>query len=164
LDKHIAIFTIKILILVIVFLFICLIGLGTEIFVVKSFFNFVESMVKRVPMVNRIYGTIKEIFSAFVGQEREIFRSAVLIEYPRKGLYSIAFITRTSHPKLKKTIEQDLVSVFLPTTPNPTSGLLLFLPKNEAIALPFSVEEAIKMVVSGGALTQDPAALLEQKE
>ena len=145
LDPGQALFLIKSLILLVVVITICLVGFATNILVVKEAFRIGEWFLERVPMVNRIYSVLKDISSTiFVqGKQRELFRSAVLIEYPRKNLYSIAFITRSGHPALSEVSGKELTSVFLPTTPNPTSGILLFLPKEEVTELPISIEEAI---------------------
>jgi len=154
-DKRLAVVLIKTLIVFVVIAIVFLVGFATNILVVKQFFKIGEGILERVPMVNRVYGVLKDISSTiFVqGKQRELFRSAILIEYPRKGLYSIAFITKASHPVLSKMSGKDLVSVFLPTTPNPTSGVLLFLPREELLELPLTIEEAIKLVISAGTLT-----------
>jgi uncharacterized membrane protein len=158
-DKSTAIVLIKLCIGVLVFGFIWLIGLGTELFFIRSIFRLGEKILDRVPMVNRIYSTFRDVMQAFMGSQRELFRSAVLIEYPRKGIHSVGFITKSSHPELSKMVNKDLTSVFVPTTPNPTSGVLLFVPKDEMIPLPLTVEEAIKLVISAGALTGKQAQI-----
>jgi len=158
-DRTTVMVLIKVLIAVLVVCFICLIGLGTQIFILRSLFRRVERLLTRVPMVNRIYTTIRDMINVFARQNRELFRSVVLIQYPRVGVYSIAFVTRTSHRELERVTGKELVSVFLPTTPNPTSGLLMFIPKDEVQPLPFTVEEAIKLIISGGALSSTKKGL-----
>ncbi len=114
--------------------------------------SFGDSIVQRIPLINRIYNAIKQISSAFFSSQREVFEKAVLFEYPRPGLYSIGFYTQDTRGPVQETLPVDVVSVFLPTTPNPTSGFLLFVPKNEIIELDLTIEEALKLVISGGAV------------
>ncbi len=157
LDKRIAIFIIKGLILIFVVLAVSGIGYMANWILVRKFIQIGESLVSRVPMVNRVYSVLKEISLVFFGKgkQKDLFRSAVLIEYPRKGLYSIAFVTRKSHPVISQKVNQELLSVFLPTTPNPTSGVLLFVPKQDIVDLPISIEDAVKLVISGGSLVSN---------
>ncbi len=111
-----------------------------------------DYIVKHIPLINRIYIAIREISEAILSEKREIFKKAVLIEYPRKGLYSIAFFTQDTRGPVQESLPKDVVSVFLPTTPNPTSGYLLFVPKTEIRELDMSVEDALKLVISGGSI------------
>ncbi len=109
-------------------------------------------IVVRIPIMNRIYGAIQQIVEALLSEKSEVFKKAVLIEYPRKNIYSIAFVTQDTKGVVQNALDVDVVSVFLPTTPNPTSGFLLFVPKKETQELDISVEEALKLVISGGAI------------
>ncbi|MDZ7385775.1 MAG: DUF502 domain-containing protein [candidate division KSB1 bacterium] len=111
-----------------------------------------EEFLGRVPLLNWVYKTFQQILQAFVSDKREVFSKVVLVEYPRKGLYSLGFITQDTKGPIQDRLESDVYSVFLPTTPNPTSGLLLFVPKEEAKEVDMSVEEALKLVVSGGTI------------
>ena len=111
-----------------------------------------EFIVTRIPMVNRIYIAIREISEAILSEKREVFKKAVLIEYPRKGLFTMAFFTQDTRGPIQDTLEEDVVSVFVPTTPNPTSGYLLFVPKTQVTDLDMSVEDAMKLVISGGSV------------
>ncbi|MBC7186683.1 MAG: DUF502 domain-containing protein [Calditrichaeota bacterium] len=112
-----------------------------------------EDFVARVPLLNRVYKTFQQIVQAFVSDKREVFSKVVLVEYPRRGLYSVAFVTQDTRGPVQEALEPDVYSVFLPTTPNPTSGFLLFVPKEETIELGLSVEEALKLVISGGTIS-----------
>ncbi len=112
-----------------------------------------EDFVARVPLLNRVYKTFQQIVQAFVSDKREVFSKVVLIEYPRKGLYSLGFVTQDTRGPVQDALEPDVYSVFLPTTPNPTSGFLLFVPKEETIQVQLSVEEALKLVISGGTIS-----------
>ncbi len=104
----------------------------------------------RVPVVRTIYGVIKQIFDAVLAQSEGAFRDVVLIEYPRKGIWVIGFITSNTEGEVQRVTPDDMVNVFLPTTPNPTSGFLLFVPRKDCIVLDMTVEEGVKLVISGG--------------
>jgi uncharacterized membrane protein len=118
----------------------------------KKLFAIGDYIVTHIPLINRIYSAIHEISEAILSEKREIFKKAVLIEYPRKGLYSVAFFTQDTKGPVQDKLKDDVVSVFLPTTPNPTSGYLLFVPKADAVDLDMSVEDALKLVISGGSI------------
>ncbi len=146
------IFLIKMALFLCLILAITLIGFATRIVITRRVLAFIERLLSRVPMVNKIYGTIKEV-CAFFRQDRGAFRKVVLIEYPRKGMYAIGFITSEAKGEAQMKTEETIVNVFVPTTPNPTTGMLLLVPKEQIIPLDMSVEDGMKMVVSGGILT-----------
>ena len=112
-----------------------------------------ERVLNRMPVVRSIYSAIKQIFETVLAQQSNAFREAVLIEYPRRGIWAIGFITGTTKGEVQNLTEEETVNIFLPTTPNPTSGFLLFVPKSDVVSLGMSVEEAVKMVISGGIVT-----------
>ncbi|MBF0094753.1 MAG: DUF502 domain-containing protein, partial [Alphaproteobacteria bacterium] len=109
-----------------------------------------ERVMARMPVIRGIYGTTKQIFETVLRQHSTAFREVVLLEYPRRGLWTVGFITGTATEEIKGLTAEDAVNVFVPTTPNPTSGFLLFIPRTELITLALTVEEGIKFVVSGG--------------
>ena len=111
-----------------------------------------NSIMAKIPLVNKIYKAIDQISQAFFSDKREVFKKTVLVEYPRKGMYSIGFYTQDTQGPIQDALPEDVISIFLPSTPNPTTGFLLFVPKNEVILLELSVEEAMKLVISGGAI------------
>ena len=124
-------------------------------FMVTNFFGrfmvrFGERVVSRVPVVRTIYGVLKQIFDAVLAQSEGAFREVVLIEYPRKGIWVIGFITSNTEGEVQRVTPNDMVNLFLPTTPNPTSGFLLFVPREDCIVLNMTVEEGVKLVISGG--------------
>ncbi len=126
-------------------------------FVAKNYFGrklifLSDLLLSRIPVVRHIYGTFQQISQAFLSDQSEVFKQAVLFEYPRKGIYSIGFMTQDTKGVVQENLDQDMVSIFLPTTPNPTSGYLLFVPKKDIQLLNVSVEEALKLVISGGAI------------
>ena len=141
----------KSLIFIAVVLLLGIIGLATRIFFVRKTFFF-ERFLYKLPMVNKIYGTTKEISNAFLGKRKGVFKRVILIEYPRKGLYSIAFVTSELSSEPSRKTSKELISAYVPTTPNPTSGIFLLIPREEIIPLDMSVEEGLKMVISSGVI------------
>jgi uncharacterized membrane protein len=109
-----------------------------------------ERLLSRMPVVRSVYGTLKQIFVTVLAQSSRSFREVVLVEYPRRGIGAIAFVTGSSQDEKPSSAEDELVNVFLPTTPNPTSGFLLFVPRRDLVHLDMTVEEGIKLVISGG--------------
>jgi uncharacterized membrane protein len=109
-----------------------------------------EGVLARMPIIRGVYGTLKQIFETVLAQSSRSFREVVLIEYPRRGIGAIGFVTGPTRGEVQDRAESELVNVFLPTTPNPTSGFLLFVPKEDLIHLDMSIEDGIKMVISGG--------------
>jgi uncharacterized membrane protein len=109
-----------------------------------------ERLLSRMPVVRSVYSTLKQIFVTVLAQSSRSFREVVLVEYPRRGIGAIAFVTGSSHDENPSSAEDELVNVFLPTTPNPTSGFLLFVSRRDLVHLDMTVEEGIKLVISGG--------------
>lgn len=140
---------------VVVFLvFTTFIGALTKGFFGRSILRYVERLVDRVPIVRSIYNAIRQIIETVVNNNKQSFENACLVEYPRKGIWAIAFIsTETSGEILPKAGQKAMYSVFLPTTPNPTSGFLLFIPKEDVVILDMDVEEAAKLIISAGLVT-----------
>ena len=123
-----------------------------------------ERLLARMPVIRSVYSATKQIFETVLRQQSNAFRQVVLFEYPRRGSWAIGFITGKTLGEVQSVTSDEVVNVFLPTTPNPTSGYLLFVPRKELIVLSMTVEEGIKMVVSGGIVTpEDRRSLEEQK-
>ncbi|MFQ5601770.1 MAG: DUF502 domain-containing protein [bacterium] len=133
-------------------LIILLTGIIARNYLGRKVVNFGDKIVESIPLINRVYGAIKQISHAFFSTQREVFKKPILFEYPRKGIYSIGFYTQDTRGTVQDAIDVDVVSIFLPTTPNPTSGFLLFVQKSEIIELDLTIEEALKLVISGGAI------------
>jgi len=112
-----------------------------------------ERMLARVPVVRSLYSGLKQIFESVLAQKSNAFRDVVLIEYPRPEVWALGFLTGRTGSDVQRAADRDVVNVFLPTTPNPTSGFLLFVPEDETQVLTMTIEEGLKMVVSGGILT-----------
>ena len=140
---------------------ITMIGFLTANLVGRSIIAFGESLLDRMPLVRSIYKGLKQIFQTVLAEQSGSFKQAALIEYPRRGLWSIVFIaTETKGEVNTRLPEDDSISVFLPTTPNPTSGFLLFVPRKDVIILDMSVEEAAKMVISAGLVSPEYPKIL----
>ena len=112
-----------------------------------------ERALARMPVIRSVYGAVKQIMETILQQQSNAFRQVVLFEYPRRGSWALGFITGETQGEVQNLTSDDVLNVFLPTTPNPTSGYLLFIPKKELVILDMTVEEGIKMVVSGGIVT-----------
>jgi len=130
--------------------FVILLGIGTRILVVRRLLNMGEGLVRRVPMVGKIYGTVREIAEAFGGGRRGAFTRVVLLQWPRPGLYAVGFVTSQSEGEVQEKTPGTVVSVFVPTTPNPTSGYLILAERDQLIPMEMSVEDGMRLVISGG--------------
>jgi len=109
-----------------------------------------ESVLNRIPLVRTVYGSVKHFAEMVIGDAGTSFKKVILIEYPREGLYSIAFQTSDNAAEVQARTGETVITVFLPTTPNPTSGFMIFVPRSHVTELEMSVEDALKMVVSLG--------------
>ena len=118
----------------------------------KSLLNATESLALRVPLLNKIYGGVKQIIEAFSMSKKGVFQRVVLVRYPYRDSFAIGFVTSEARGEVQDRTADEVINVFVPTTPNPTSGFLLMVPKRESIALEMSVADAIKLVISGGAV------------
>lgn len=136
--------------LLIAFVLLTLLGALTANIFGRAVLNFGERLVARMPVVRSIYGALKQIFETVISQSNASFREVGLIEYPRKGIYCIVFITTQTKGELVDKTGHELISVFLPTTPNPTSGFLLFVPRADVQVLDMTIEEGAKMIISAG--------------
>ncbi|WP_058486952.1 DUF502 domain-containing protein [Defluviitalea phaphyphila] len=121
----------------------------------KGIIKLIENWILKIPVVGNVYTGISQIMNSILTKKKRAFKEAVLIEYPYKGCYAIGFVTADAPLEILEITKEDLISVFVPTTPNPTSGFMLMMKKTEVYKLNMSVEEAIKMVVSGGILIPD---------
>lgn len=147
---------------VIFLLFTVIVGWMGKGIMGRSFLRWGESLVQRMPIVRSIYSGVKQIAETVFSQRDTSFDRACLVEYPRKGIWAIAFISTDAKGEIESGIPVPggKISVFLPTTPNPTSGFLLFVPKDDIIELEMSVEDAAKLVISAGLVYpngQDPS-------
>ena len=124
-----------------------LVGAVTAGFVGRLWMRISERVLGQMPIIRSVYSAVKQILETVLAQQSNAFREAVLIEYPRRGMWAVAFITGTTKGEVQNLTEEECINVFLPTTPNPTSGFLLFVPRKDMVSLSMSVEEAIKVSV-----------------
>ncbi|MCZ7635739.1 MAG: DUF502 domain-containing protein [Verrucomicrobia bacterium] len=134
-----------------------LIGRTTRYYIIRRMISLLDAWMLRLPLLNKIYGTIKQVNEALSSSKKSAFKQVVMIEYPRKGLYTIAFITSDEHPEAEARLGQDLVGVFVATTPNPTTGFLLAVPRDQVVPLDMTVAEGFKYTVSLGSVVPDYA-------
>ncbi len=137
---------------------IFLIGLFTRNIIGKTFIRLYEAVLIRIPILKNIYVGAKQVIETFGNSMGGSFNKVVMIEYPRKDVYALAFITSEAKGEVVRQTGQEMVNVFLPTTPNPTSGFFLLIPKEEIIELEMSVEDGVKMIISGGLVTPPDSA------
>jgi len=130
-----------------------LIGALTAVFSGRFFQRIWERVMDKVPVLRGLYKALKQILETVLAQQSNAFREAVLVEYPRRGMWVIAFITGRTKGEVQSLTQEKVINLFVPTTPNPTSGFLIFVPENDIVPLSMSVEEAMKMVISGGIVT-----------
>ena len=130
-------------------IFITIIGWISLSFLGKKFFELFNNILKKIPILRTIYSAIGQMTETFTKNEKET-SSVVLLEYPRKGVWAVGFATKENQGIISNKIKEELVNVFLPTTPNPTSGFLLMVPKKELIYLDVTFEQASKFIVSAG--------------
>ena len=130
-------------------IFITIIGWISLSFLGKKFFELFNNILKKIPILRTIYSAIGQMTESFTKPENKQ-KSVVLLEYPRKGVWAVGFATKENEGIIKDKINQDLINVFVPTTPNPTSGFLLMVPKKDLIYLEVSFEQASKFIVSAG--------------
>jgi uncharacterized membrane protein len=136
-------------------LIIFLTGLATRNFIGKKVVQLWEGIVTRIPVVNSIYSSVKQVSDTLFSSSGNAFRKAVLVEYPRKGSWTIAFLTGVPGGDVRNHLRGDYISIYVPTTPNPTSGFFLMVPRADAIELDMNVDEALKYIVSMGVVSPE---------
>ncbi len=125
----------------------------------KFFLSIGERAINRIPGVGPVYNSVKQVVATFGSQNRNLFNKVVMVQFPREGVWTIGFLTNKAQSEPHARIGAECWTVFVPTTPNPTSGFLLVLPKNEIVELEMSVGEGMKLIISGGAVAPPwPAA------
>lgn len=130
------------------------VGIFASFTIGRRVIGFGEKQIKKLPLISDMYVALKQASETFLIQ-REEFETVVLIEYPREGIYTLGFVTGKSLPIIKKKTDQDLLSVFVPTSPNPTSGYLTFVPEEDAVELDITIQRGLKTIFSGGFLTEN---------
>jgi uncharacterized membrane protein len=136
--------------LVVLLIFLTAIGAITAGMVGRMVVGYGERVLSRMPVIRSVYSATKQVFETMLAKKSTAFREVVLVEFPRTGMWSIGFITGVTEGEVQELTDEEVLNVYIPTTPNPTSGYLCFVARSEVYPLSMSVEEGIKMVVSGG--------------
>jgi uncharacterized membrane protein len=136
-------------------LIIFLTGVATRNFVGRQVITLWEAILKRIPVVSSIYSSVKQVSDTLFSSSGNAFRKAVLVQYPRQGSWTIAFVTGVPGGDVRNHLQGDYVSIYVPTTPNPTSGFFLMVPRADTIELNMNVDEALKYIVSMGVVAPE---------
>ncbi|MCD8501246.1 MAG: DUF502 domain-containing protein [Bacillaceae bacterium] len=129
----------------------------------QSYFDRVDVFFRKIPIANYIYSSVEQMIHAFT-QERSSFKKVVMIEYPRKGMFTLGFLTGESKGEVQRRTNKECINVFLPTTPNPTSGWLVLVPVEDVTLLDMTVEQGLKFIITGGVVVPPDKHLSEQQE
>lgn len=145
----------QIIILIGLLLFTFILGIFARWFIFNSLIKFSDKILHKIPLVNKVYKTTQDIVKTLFITDKNSFKQVVMAPFPRKGLYSIGFVSRKAPDVCRNKTKEDLISVFIPTTPNPTTGFLLLFKKEELKYLKMKTEEAIKYIVSCGVIVPE---------
>jgi len=149
--------------LILSLLIIFLVGLFATNIIGKKIIHIGEKFLMKIPFFRSIYISLKKVLEAMFSQHHDSFKKPVLFEYPRKGLFQIGFLTRKTSPYFDAVTGKELYNIFLPTTPNPTSGMFILVPREETILLDISIEEALKLIISGGILSPEGIPVINEE-
>ncbi|HEU6449007.1 MAG TPA: DUF502 domain-containing protein [Verrucomicrobiae bacterium] len=130
------------------------VGVLARYYIGKKIIDWTDRLLMSVPLLNKFYGAVKQVNEAFAGN-RNSFKTVVLVEFPREGTYSVGFITGEQNGEMRLKTNKNIVAVFVPTTPNPTSGFLILVPEEKVIKLDLSVSDGVKYIVSLGSITPE---------
>jgi len=150
--------------LVITFLIVLAVGWFTTNFFGKRLIQMGENIVGKIPFVRRIYKGSKQVVQSIAHADTRAFRKVVLIEFPRRGMLAIGFVTGEARGEVQENTFEDVLNVFVPTMPNPTSGFLVFAPPEELTEIDMSIEDGVKYVVSGGIVTTEGLKIIKAKD
>ena len=142
---------------------VLLTGLVTANYFGKSIVKAWDAFLDRIPLIRSIYSPLKKFSELVLSDQTQSFSKVLLIEYPRKGIYSLCFQTSKELGEVQNQAGEEMVCVYIPTTPNPTSGYIVLVPQNEVKELKMSVEDALKMIISLGVVVPDPDAVIEKE-
>jgi uncharacterized membrane protein len=141
---------------------ISIVGLVARYYVGRRMIEWLDAAMMQVPLFNKFYGAIKQVNEAFAGNKNS-FKTVVLVEFPREGMFSVGFLTNDQHGEVQQKTNEKVVAVFIPTTPNPTSGFLVLVPEDKVTKLDMSVADGIKYIVSLGSIAPEPPPLAEKR-
>jgi uncharacterized membrane protein len=145
----------SVLALVVAAVTVTLVGVLARYYIGKRMIDLADSVMLRVPVLNKIYGTIKQVDQAFSSGKKSSFQTVVLVEYPREGIYSVGFITSEQMDEVDEKMGKKCVRIFIPTTPIPTGGFLIIVPEEKVTRLDMSVPDGFKYIISIGAISQE---------
>lgn len=134
---------------------ILIIGLMARNIAGRWLLDFGEQFLQAIPLAGSVYKTLKQILETLLGDSKTKFRRVIMLEYPRKGIWTMGFVTGKASPLLQKNFPEEMINVFIPTTPNPTSGWYAVIPQAEAIDIDISIEDAFKVLISGGIVSPE---------
>ena len=138
------------------------VGVLARYYIGKRLIEWLDSLMMQVPLLNKFYGAIKQVNEAFAGNKNS-FKTVVLVEFPREGMYSVGFLTSEQRAEVQAKTKEQVVCVFIPTTPNPTSGFLVLVPEDKVTKLDMSVAEGIKYIVSLGSIAPELPAQVKRR-
>lgn len=141
---------------------ILVIGTLYNLFILRPFVHALEGVVFKIPLIRPIYSGIKQLVHAFGSQDKFTFKQVVLTEFPRKGMYSLGFLTSELSPELSPNTSERFYNIFIPTTPNPTSGFCIILSEKEIALIDLTRQEAMSMIISGGIIQPDRFTVTEK--
>jgi uncharacterized membrane protein len=153
--------------LVLAIVLIMVTGILVKNYIGRRVVDFGESLLSGIPLVRPVYVAVKQVIQAMFGDTPYAFKRAILVEYPRKGVWAIGFVTGKTYGEIVEKTKKKMINIFLPTTPNPTSGFYLVIPEEDTIPLNISVEDAFKLLISGGVVEpggQIPQSLFGRKQ
>jgi uncharacterized membrane protein len=133
---------------------IAFVGVLARYYIGKRLIEWLDTAMMHLPLLNKFYGAIKQVNEAFAGNKNS-FKTVVMVEFPREGMYSVGFITSEQHAEVQQKTKEQVVSVFVPTTPNPTSGFLVLVPEDKVIRLEMSVADGLKYIISLGSISPE---------
>lgn len=144
--------------LIIMLLIVMAVGIVTRNILGKKLVNMGEYIVDKIPLVRSVYLLVKQLMETIFNHDKTSFKQVIMVEYPRKGLYSLGFVTGVARGEVQEKTTQRVMNVFIPTSPNPTSGYLIMIPEEDIINLDMNVESAFKLILSGGVVTSEKQA------
>lgn len=137
---------------IVVIISLVLIGIAMRVFIFKKIGSCINKLIIKIPLVSQIYSTISQIISLFSSDREKAYQKVVLIEYPRKGVYSMGFLTSGDNYLVQEETKEEMCNIFIPTSPNPTSGMFVIVRKSEVKELDIKIDDAIKLIISGGVI------------
>jgi len=142
---------------------ILVVGLITQNFFGKKLVDFGEAILAKIPFLRIIYNASKQFLETFLSWQKDEYSNVVIVQYPRKGLYTLGFVTGNTKGELRNKVPSPTKSIFIPTTPNPTSGFYLMVPEADLIPLDMNVEDAFKVIMTGGIVMPDVSPITEEE-